>query len=32
MHFAERGHFDERTFRRKDFLPNGQFAENRDIF
>jgi hypothetical protein len=30
-HFAER-HFAERTFCRTDSLPNGQLAENRDIF
>jgi hypothetical protein len=26
------GHFAERTFCRTDSLPNGQLAENRDIF
>ena len=26
------GHFDERTLRRKDILPKGQLAENREIF
>jgi hypothetical protein len=30
-HFAD-GRFVERTFGRKDILPNGQFGENRDIF
>jgi hypothetical protein len=29
-HFAER-HFAERTFCRMDILPNGHFAENRDL-
>ena len=29
-HFAN-GHFVQRTFRRKDNLPNAQFAENRDV-
>ena len=31
MDFLSNGHFDKRTLRRKDILPKGQLAENREI-